>query len=192
MGMNPNGIRVEKSGRFNLQSLLEKTYNWEGVVCEPGMSWHQKLNRNRKCSIDLRCVWSKSGLDIVFNETANPELSTISHFDDCDGHSESRKDGTKYVVTTVSLADLLVTHNAPKNIDYLSIDSEGSEYEILKAFDFNKYEISIITVEHNFTSRRNDIFRLLADNGYQRAFENMSQWDDWYVKKNLITSRGYQ
>lgn len=78
--------------------------------------------------------------------------------------------------------DLLIKHKAPKYIDYLSIDVEGSEYEILNAFDFNLYSIGVITVEHNFSAQREKIFTLLTSKGYKRKYENLSYWDDWYVK----------
>ena len=78
--------------------------------------------------------------------------------------------------------DLLEKYNAPKYIDYLSIDTEGSEYEILKNFDFEKYVFKIITIEHNYTSMRDKIFTLLTSKGYKRKYENLSQFDDWYVK----------
>ena len=41
-----------------------------------------------------------------------------------------------------------------KIIDYLSIDTEGSEYRILKAFNFERYTFRCITVEHNQTKNR--------------------------------------
>ena len=43
----------------------------------------------------------------------------------------------KYKVKTISLEDLLVKYNAPNIIDYLSIDTEGSEYEILSKLDLS-------------------------------------------------------
>ena len=53
-------------------------------------------------------------------------------------HSDSRKKGNEYHVETVNLKDLLDDYSAPRCIDYLSIDTEGSEYEILKNFNFNE------------------------------------------------------
>jgi hypothetical protein len=73
-------------------------------------------------------------------------------------------------------------YNAPKSVDYLSIDTEGSEYEILSAFDFRAYDIQIITCEHNFTPMREKLFKLLTEQGYQRKFTQFSRWDDWYVR----------
>ena len=61
----------------------------------------------------------------------------------------------------------------------MSLDTEGSEYEILKVFDFNKYRIGWIDVEHNFVEpRRTMIKNLLLQNGYKYVGENY--WDDSY------------
>lgn len=77
--------------------------------------------------------------------------------------------------------DLLARHGAPAEIDYLSVDTEGSEFDILEHFDFDRYKIRIITCEHNFTPNRERVFRLLASKGYRRKFENLSKADDGYV-----------
>ena len=76
---------------------------------------------------------------------------------------------------------MLEKHDAPSLIDYLSIDTEGSEYEILRAHDFEKFKFKIITVEHNYSNRRNNIFELLTANGYTRKHTKLSYFDDWYV-----------
>ena len=98
-----------------------------------------------------------------------------------------RAKGATYSVETVSLNDLLKSHNAPREIDYLSIDTEGSELEIVQAFDFTDYDIKIMTVEHNFVEpNRQEVFRLLTSKGFMRLFEAMSKFDDWYVKRSLL------
>jgi hypothetical protein len=79
------------------------------------------------------------------------------------------------------LNDLLRKYNSPKHIDYLSIDTEGSEFEILKALDFNEFSFGVITVEHNFTDSRDNLYDLLSSNGYKRVFEEISGVDDWYI-----------
>ncbi len=87
---------------------------------------------------------------------------------------------------TISLSDLLDKYAAPRIVDYLSIDTEGSEYEILNGFNFEKYQFRVITCEHNFAPQRDSIFALLSRHGYQRKFEQWSEFDDWYVQPSLI------
>jgi hypothetical protein len=69
-------------------------------------------------------------------------------------------------------------------MDYLSIDTEGSEYDILSSFNFDKYKFRVITSEHNFTQNREKIYTLLKKQGYERKFEDISEFDDWYVLTN--------
>jgi hypothetical protein len=92
-----------------------------------------------------------------------------------------RKKAASYEVETVTLEDLLSTHKAPSYIEFLSIDTEGSEYEILSAFDFARYSFGLICVEHNFTNNREKIRELLTANGYSQVLHEYSAFDDWYV-----------
>jgi len=161
--------------------LLEKDLGWTGILAEPAKVWAEALTKNRKCHIDYDCVWSTSGEVLEFNEVNAAELSTISTFSGVDEHATTRTSGTKYLVTTISLLDLLKKYNAPKEIDYLSIDTEGSEFDILNAFDFDAYKFKVITCEHNFTPMRVKIYDLLTSKGYTRKHTEYSRFDDWYV-----------
>jgi FkbM family methyltransferase len=171
-----NGVTLSNS------YLLEKSFGWDGILAEPARCWHHELSANRNCKIEPSCVWSKSGEQLEFNEVSSQELSTINTFSESDGRTKERKNGKVYLVETISLNDLLEKHGAPHEIDFLSVDTEGSELTILSNFDFQKYNINIITVEHNFTKEREKIHHLLGANGYKRVFENFSNWDDWYTK----------
>lgn len=162
--------------------LLEKSFAWTGILAEPGRNWQADLSENRDAAIEHDCVWSKTGESLTFNMTSDQELSTLDAFSGSDGHAKSRADGKRYTVNTISLLDMLKRHNAPREIDYLSVDTEGSEYEILKSFDFDAYNIRIISVEHNFTPMREKIFELLSAAGYVRKYPGLSKWDDWYVR----------
>lgn len=172
--------------------MLEKHFGWRGIVAEPAKVWHDALTRNRSCSIDKRCVAASSGQQVTFLEVMNtdldfraiPELSGIkSEIADDDWAATIRKNySQEYEVESISLNDLLKFHQAPNRISYLSIDTEGSELSILKAFDFEKYFVDIITVEHNFNEpAQSGLHSLLTSKGFQRVHENISQWDGWYV-----------
>ena len=181
-----NGFFVEFGATNGLSLsntyLLEKEYDWKGIVAEPAIKWHQALRNNRSCIIETDCVWKKTGQSLTFHEVDEGELSSISTISSKDRHATKRDNFKEYQVQSISLQDMLGKHDAPRDIDFLSIDTEGSELEILNAFDFNSYNIKIITVEHNYTDDRQEIYALLSRNGYQRLWESFSLWDDWYIK----------
>jgi len=162
--------------------LLEKKFGWSGVLAEPAKCWHDRLAANRGCAIDQRCVWKASGQRLEFSEAAEAEISTLTSFQEGDQHAASRRSARRYQVATISLTDLMDAHASPAAPDYLSIDTEGSEFEILQAFDFRRYPFKVITCEHNFTPAREKIRALLETSGYVRKYEKISDFDDWYVR----------
>ncbi len=190
MNNKENGFFVEfgATDGYSLSNtyLLEKEYGWKGILAEPAKIWKPKLLKNRNCFIEDKCVWTKSGEIIQFIETDTAELSTIDLFVDADRHSQNRKGRKTYEVETISLNDLLKKYNAPAVIDYLSIDTEGSEFDILNSFNFSGYKINIITVEHNATEKREMIFDLLTSKGYKRVFQEITRYDDWYLEESLF------
>jgi FkbM family methyltransferase len=163
--------------------LMESEFNWSGILAEPARCWHAELKLNRNCNIDTNCVWKESNTTIKFNEANSADLSTIYKYKDSDSHRDSRKNANVYDVKTISLNELLNKYNAPSEIDYLSIDTEGSEFDILNNFDFSKYKFKVITCEHNYTDMRLKIFDLLTKHGYTRVYENLSLFDDWYISQ---------
>ena len=166
--------------------LLEKEYGWDGIVAEPAKCWHDSIRNSRSCLIETRCVWKDTGSKLVFNESSVGELSTLDSFSENDIHADFRKSGgARYQVETISLIDLLIVHKAPQVIDYLSIDTEGSEFEILSTFDFRKFQFRVITCEHNMGETRGRVFDLLTSHGYERVRSDISKCDDWYVKKSI-------
>ena len=162
--------------------ILEKHFRWSGILCEPSKSWHTALRKNRNCAIDTRCVYSESGKSISFSENYLGELSAITEYAEPNGHGLIKRTTSSYEVETISLQDLLVAHGAPKYIEFLSIDTEGSEFEILKNFDFQSYRFGVICVEHNFADTREKINGLLLANGYQQVHADLSDFDDWYIQ----------
>ncbi len=181
-GFRTGGFFVEFGAtdgvEFSNTLMLERDHGWTGILAEPATIWHDALRANRRAAIDPRCVWKESGQKITFTQTPRAENSAISPF----VNAGRKIRGQSYQVETVSLDDLLTAHGAPETIDYLSVDTEGSEYEILAALDFDRWSFRVLTVEHNFARQRADIHALLTDKGYVRVLEEVSRFDDWYVR----------
>jgi FkbM family methyltransferase len=162
--------------------ILEKHFGWTGVLCEPSTAWHEALKQNRSCIIDTRCVYSVSGEKISFSENYLGELSAITAYAEPNSSGILKRTTSSYEVETISLLDLLNQNKAPRFIDFLSIDTEGREFEILKNFDFQSYRFGAICVEHNFADSREKINKLLLANGYLQVHDDLSDFDDWYVQ----------
>ncbi len=170
-----NGVTLSNS------FLLETEFNWSGILAEPDRNWHDDLMKNRTFAIETRCVWKASGEELPFSSAKVGEVSTLTDFVDSDHLAKHRADAATYPVETISLMDLLASANAPKQIDYMSVDTEGSEYEILNAFDFSAYKFNFITIEHNYTKNRRLLKTLMKQNGYRPVFESLSRFDAWFV-----------
>ena len=171
-----DGIRLSNSW------LLEKKFKWNGILGEPAKFFHNDLNKNRACFIEFNCISNVSDKKIVFKETKDKELSAALAYSLLDSHKSERYLGKTYDVKTISLNDLLDKYNCPSNFDYLSLDTEGSEFEIIDSLSFNRYLPKVITIEHNYISdKRNKIYNLLIKHGYKRIFKDISRCDEWYI-----------
>ena len=186
-GINP-GYFVEFGATDGISGsntkILEEKFGWKGICVEPALMFHRSLKINRTCSLDFRCVSSTSKEVVTFSEGGF--LSTISSFEKSDSLFPDRGIKRRYQVETISLDDLLVQHSAPFQIDFMSIDTEGSEYEILSTFSFDKYNVLFFCIEHNYSSNQIKIDQLLKSKGYTCIFPDFSLFDGWYVKKEAF------
>ncbi|MDA9807736.1 FkbM family methyltransferase, partial [Alphaproteobacteria bacterium] len=151
----------------------------------------QSLNKNRpNCKIINECIYSESGKNLDFFVSNSGVLSTIEEYRNSDiqsmpGNSKARNlSGYSTKINSISLNDVFVKYFDSSPIDYMSVDTEGSEFEILRNFDFQKFAPKIVTVEHNFTNQQQKLDDLFSSNFYIRYFREHSQFDAWYVLQN--------
>lgn len=165
-------------------SYLLENMGWKGLLAEPDKNWHKKLFQNRSATIDTRCVYSISGKLVPFRESEIGELSGIVEFANNDGWSNTSSLGTIHEVETVSLQDFLTQNHAPHRIDFLSIDTEGSEFALIEDFNFAKWNIRLVAIEHNFTLSKDKIIEKMLNLGYVQILPKISAWDAWFLKVN--------
>ena len=158
----------------NNSFLFEKYYDWNGICCECDPRNIEKLCTNRMCHIFGSPIYKTTGLLVPF------EMHKYEHLSGIAGYQSYRDISSKIVMlSTVSLMDCLRSCNAPKTIDYMSLDTEGTEFEILSTVDFNEYKINYIAYEHNFQEpKRTNIRNILLTNGYAH-FRSIANDDDY-------------
>lgn len=196
LGCKRNGTFIEFGATNGVSlsntHLLESLYGWTGVLAEPDPQWHEELINNRiKATVVKKCVYSQDDLIMKFFSSGQGELSTLKDYTHNEEnvskwHVETRNaSGTEIEVETVSL-NTLASSIHPECIDYISIDTEGSELDILSAFNFQKFRPKIFTIEHNFTKQKVGLESLLDANGYEAIFPIHTAFDGWFVDRNLL------
>jgi FkbM family methyltransferase len=166
-------------GKFLSNSyFLEKGMGWDGIVAEPHPSFALALHANRSCYVSEKLVYSRTGEAVEF--LAMDQSATYSRI----AAPGERLVGEDRIVRvkTISLNDLLTEASAPTQIDFLSVDTEGSEFDILSHLDFKRWDVRCIAVEHNSTASRQKLFDLLTDRGFRRKWPEIGHVDDWYVR----------
>ena len=173
--------------------MLENLEKWWGALSEPSLQWHEALKKNRKNSkIITKCSWSQSGKNLDFFMSDVGVLSTIKDFIESDKNSmpgntlERKKAGKIISVETISLNDVIKEYFNNISPSYISVDTEGSEYEILKSFKLDIYRPKVFTIEHNFTDFQMKIDDLMKSNNYKRIFRELTAFDAWYVSEETL------
>lgn len=183
-----NEIQKRKKGGFFIEFgacdglflsntyVLEKYFDWDGICIEPFPEYFESLKTNRKCIVDNSLIYKESNKEVSFSIQENPETNGITEYKK--NHFYNPKE---VILKTKTLEEVLDFHNCPKNIDYLSIDTEGTELEILKSFPFEKYHIGYICIEHgNDFKYQKEINEFLISVGY--SLKRNCWWDDEYEK----------
>jgi len=171
--------------------FFERTLNWNGICIEPNDTFMEDLKKNRNCNISNDVISSHEGREINF-----ALCGAVSSIID-ENIGVFTKTDVSVLKISNTLENVLDKFNAPKVIDYLSLDVEGQEYNILSTFPFDKYKFKCITVEHNAphigTKQQILIRDILEKNGYTfvKGNDDVNNWghgpiDDFYMFKALV------
>ena len=167
-----NGIHLSNTYFF------EKEFRWRGLLVEPNPSFHASIRETRSARLDTRAAFSSESDMKEF--VARSELSGLR---DAQYRDKRASVGSEIKVATTTLTRILEDNGAPETINFMSIDTEGSELDILKGMDFSRYRVDFITVEHNFVpDKRSRIRQHLELQGYRCISTDASLWDDWFVR----------
>jgi FkbM family methyltransferase len=151
---------------------------WKGLCIDP----FPRNFETRSVQVVKAVVYSENGKEVVFDYSKeDPACSGIS--DELGRHKERLYKTTtieKHTFITRTLQSILEEYNVPTYIDYMSLDIEGSEYEVLNVFPFDKWTIKMMSVEHNYEEpKRTMIRKLLESKGY--IHDRAVNEDDWYI-----------
>ena len=156
-----NGFFVEIGAFDGIQGSncyhFEKFLNWDGIALEPSRIQFEKLKKNRKCKILNEAVSHKIK-EVEFIEVIEglTQMSGINdNFYQRNMNIISNNERSK--TQSINLKTITFEQAVPKNtdIDYLSIDIEGGEMDLLNSINFNDNDIKVISVENNIPAEQN-------------------------------------
>ena len=181
-------IGADDGIRFSNCKFFEETLNWKGIAIEPRNEAFNKLKQNRNC-ICLKCSLSNIEVTTTFLDIKGYGRGLSGLIDEYDQRHKQRiqyemhhPDNKGYEIVEVQtekLNDILNKYDIT-NIDFLSIDTEGSELSILETIDFNKINIDIITIEDNY--KDTNLIKFFIDRNY--SFVKEIECDKIF-KKNI-------
>ena len=164
--------------KYSNTLYLKDQLNWKGILCEPQISNHDKIKINRPNDILIKePIFSKIDEEVLFTELGGGR-SFLGKKNDINNENLT------YRLKTITLNRVLEDYlKYGEKLNYLSVDTEGTEYEIIKNLNFEKYYPEVITIEHNYNKKnRNKIYNLLKSKNYTRLFKSLSRFDDWYFR----------
>ena len=156
-------------------------------MVEPNSTFYSSIEVNRSAQLFKCAAGSKNGDEIVFHGTLDGEYSYVEN--EFVGLGVKRAPMFDSKVPMVSLNSILCQASAPLKIDFLSIDVEGYEIEVLDGIDFSKWKFQVICIEHNYNqAKRLRIHTILKEQGYINVLECASQFDSFYVVPEIEKS----
>jgi FkbM family methyltransferase len=144
---------------------------WRGINIDAMPGSMKSFNKVRPKDMNLEVgISSKEGIleYYIYNE---PALNTFNGnlYKDLVDKGTYKLLGTKKVEVK-TLKSLLDTHNINNKIDFISIDAEGYDFEVLRSNDWNKYRPTFILVECLLFDldnlQKDDIYKYMSDEGY--------------------------
>jgi FkbM family methyltransferase len=167
-----NGIDISNS------YYLERQLDWSGICVEPMPKVFAELTRNRKCTCVQGCVAAWDGeaefLEVEGSEMLSGLASTLNpvHHERILGHRINK------LKLPCFRLDTLLRHHNVSHVDFMSIDTEGSEMEILRNVAWGDVKINVLCVENTY---HGDLLaEFLYDRGYR--LNAILRGDEIYVR----------
>lgn len=169
--------------------FFESVNNWNGICVEPNPTVFAKLNSLRK-STNLNVCIGASNKKIKFTQiegyaemlsgiSENYDERHIQRIDrDIQNKGGKRNEIEVEMITLNSIESL-----KNQKIDFISIDTEGNEFDIVSSMDFNHLDVKSIVIENNYKDER--IMNFLA--GFDFVLLYKLDFDDVYINKKYLS-----
>lgn len=163
-----NGIKLNNTMYFEME------HDWTGINVEANADVFADLIKNRPNSININCaICNKDGeAKFISNSGYTNMLSGLQeHFDPrhksrLDKENATKGGQTKIVTVETRRLESVFDEHHITHVNYLSVDVEGAEYDVLKSINYDKVFIDVIGFENNYEDTSAPIIDFLKSNGF--------------------------
>jgi FkbM family methyltransferase len=187
-------------------SFFEKRLQWTGIAFEPNPSAFEVLRATRSCRSIQGCAYHQDGqipflalserehrkrtgsrppgslLQMMLDSSHGGAMLSgipehMGQFDRVEWASKAMN--LDQIRTTVPChrIDTVLNDYGVKTVDYLSIDVEGAELEVLRGIDFDRVQVNVISVEHSPSF--SEVYDLLTTSGFE--YQGLLFFDEIFV-----------
>jgi FkbM family methyltransferase len=154
-------------------AFFEKELDWTGILIEPSFKGYElcKINRSNSVCLNCACVSNDYKKDFVWGDFSdNNPMGSING---------TRIRSNKLIKVKATTLEKILDENNGKNIDLLSLDTEGYELEILKGLNMDKYRPKFMLIEL-YTNDYDNTVNYLNLNNYKlhSNFTNYNKIDN--------------
>ena len=183
-----NGTCIEigaVDGHYISNTLHFEQNGWDVLCIEPIPDYFTKLNLNRKNCLNY-AITDKNVDNIPFTVVTmnNNNQSSISGLK-IDGRlieshiNYGLNPKTETILVNGRRLDWCIeNYFNHETIDFISIDTEGNELDVLKSFDVNGYNTKLLVIENNFNEP--EIEQYLNEKGWVK--DKRVEVNDFYIK----------
>jgi FkbM family methyltransferase len=176
---------------INNTLYFEKYNGWTGINIEPIATVYDKLIVNRPFCININCAVSNTDGDAEFilNKGYTEMISGLKNSYDGRHMSRLQKENimtnstTEIINVCTKRLETIFDENNTVHVNYLSVDVEGGEFDVLKSINFDKVFIDIIGFENNYNDVSVPIVKYLENKNFTVCHKSM---DIFMINKNSV------
>jgi len=171
-----DGVFVEVGcidGRRFSNSLCFEERGWKGLCVEAHPDYVDLLIANRPNSIVSACAAGDNDADeITFYANRRGSLSTLDKGQEDRFRNDYGPYFSGFEEKSVPLRrlDTLFTEHNLVDIDFVSIDIEGTEVQALKGIDFDRFRPATLVIESDSPAQESELDELMSAAGYHKGF----------------------
>lgn len=176
---------------INNTLYFERYNDWTGINIEPIESVYNKLMINRPFCTNINCAVSNADgrAEFILNKGYTEMISGLKNSYDNRHMYRLQKENlmtnstTEIVTVCTKRLETIFDEKNIKHVNYLSIDVEGGEFDVVKSINFEKVFIDVIGFENNYDDVSVPILSYLESKNFELCYKSM---DIFVINKRSV------